>query len=125
MKDLPFPCRQFALTVENRTRGDYSPRTVEPAQGSAAILITDPNTGTGPTVVFESPGTSVHETPATAASDRVVDQPLPAPHAAHEGAVAETEEGLAITSNNPGPSNSSSSSKSTSSSSNANRGGKI
>ncbi|KAK7407872.1 hypothetical protein QQX98_009987 [Neonectria punicea] len=108
------------------TPGDHSPRTVEPAQGSAAPLISDPITGTGPPVSFESPATSVHhETPVVAAPDREVDRPLPAPPAAHEETTGETAQGLSVTSNNPGPSGSSSSSKSTSSSSNANSGGKI
>lgn len=88
-------------------------------------MIADPNTGSGPPIVFESPEVRTEANPITPASNGGVDEHIQGSPAAHGGLMAEARDEPAVISNKQGPSGSSSSSSSTSNSSRANNRGKV
>lgn len=125
MRDITLPCLNFRLTFEIRVSGHHSPRNVQFAQGSTPPMIADPNTGSGPPIVFEPPEVLTEANPIAQASGGGIDEHIQGSPAAHGGLMAETREEPTVISNKQGPSGSSSSSRSTSNSSNANSRGKI
>ncbi|KAH6990961.1 hypothetical protein BKA56DRAFT_667477 [Ilyonectria sp. MPI-CAGE-AT-0026] len=117
----PRPHSESPLPVS----GHHSPQNVQLAQGSTPPMIADPNTGSGPPIVFEPPEVRTEANPITPASSGGIDEHMQEPPATHGGLMAETREEPWVISNKQGPSGSSSSSSSTSNSSNANNRGKV